>query len=151
DDADVAIALRMDAYTTGERRTGIPIGVYHAGGLESPIMLDADFLLGPEAAHLNISGVSGLATKTSAVEWLLQSLFAHFPAEKGTVAAVCFNVKGPDLCYLDLPGELTDRDREIYEKLQVPARPFEHVSYFAPFNAKGTALATLRSHESLQE
>lgn len=150
DDADVAVALRMDAYTTGEESTGIPIGVYHAGGMESPIHLDAEFLLGPEAAHLNISGVSGLATKTSAVEWLLQSLFAHFPAKKGSVAAVCFNVKGPDLCYLDLPGELTDRDREIYEKLGVPARPFEQVNYFAPYNARGTALATLRSHESLQ-
>lgn len=150
DDHDVAVALRMDAYTTGEQKTGIPIGIYHAGGMESPIYLDADFLLGPEAAHLNISGVSGLATKTSAVEWLLQSLFAHFPASKGTVAAVCFNVKGPDLCFLDLPGELTDRDREIYEKLRVPARPFERVRYYAPYNAKGTALATLRSHEELQ-
>lgn len=151
DDADVSVALRMDTYCDGENRTGIPIGVYHAGGMESPIMLDADFLLGPEAAHLNISGVSGLATKTSAVEWILQSLFAHFPASKGSVAAVCFNVKGPDLCYLDLPGDLSEQDRAIYDKLQVPARPFENVQYFAPYNPRGTALATLRSHESLQE
>jgi len=151
DDADVSVALRMDTYCDGENRTGIPIGVYHAGGMESPIMLDADFLLGPEAAHLNISGVSGLATKTSAVEWILQSLFAHFPASKGSVAAVCFNVKGPDLCYLDLPGDLSEQDRAIYDKLQVPASPFENVQYFAPYNPRGTALATLRSHESLQE
>lgn len=151
DDADVSVALRMDTYCDGENRTGIPIGVYHAGGMESPIMLDADFLLGPEAAHLNISGVSGLATKTSAVEWILQSLFAHFPASKGSVAAVCFNVKGPDLCYLDLPGDLSEQDRAIYDKLQVPASPFEKVQYYAPYNPRGTALATLRSHESLQE
>ena len=88
DDRDVAIALRMDAYLTGAKRTGIPIGVYRAGGMRSPIYADADFLVGPEAAHLNISGVSGLATKTSAVEWLLQSTFAHFPAHRGSVAAV---------------------------------------------------------------
>ena len=56
-----------------ERPTAIPVGVYAAGGHEAPVYLDADFLLGPEAAHLNITGVSGLATKTSAVEFLLSS------------------------------------------------------------------------------
>ncbi|HET7565059.1 MAG TPA: hypothetical protein VFJ96_08705, partial [Gemmatimonadaceae bacterium] len=71
DNDDVAAALRMDAYLKPEANTGIPIGVYHAGGMDAPIYLDADFLVGPEAAHLNITGVSGLATKTSAVEWLL--------------------------------------------------------------------------------
>src|SRR6185312_4329254 len=94
---DVAIALRMDGYLAEGARTAIPIGVYRAGGTDAPIYLDADFLLGPEAAHLNITGVSGLATKTSAIEWILQSIFTHFPAQKGSVAAVCFNVKGPDL------------------------------------------------------
>jgi uncharacterized protein len=72
DNDDVAIALRMDGYLREGAHTGIPIGVYRAGGTESPIYLDADFLLGPEAAHLNITGVSGLATKTSAVEWVMQ-------------------------------------------------------------------------------
>src|SRR5438093_6024769 len=52
--------------------------LYTAAGLDAPVYLDADFLLGPEAAHLNISGVSGLATKTSAVEFLLASIFEHF-------------------------------------------------------------------------
>ena len=92
---------------------------------------------GPEAAHLNISGVSGLATKTSAIEWLLQSIFAHFPAQRGSVAAVCFNVKGPDLCFLDQPGRLDDADRELYDLLQVPATPFTNVHYFAPYTARG--------------
>ncbi|HVQ48236.1 MAG TPA: hypothetical protein VMS62_15510, partial [Gemmatimonadales bacterium] len=90
-DSDVALALRMDGYTAHERATGIPVGLYAAGGLEAPVFLDADFLLGPEAAHLNITGVSGLATKTSAVEFLLGSIFQTFPAHKGTVAALCFN------------------------------------------------------------
>src|SRR5207245_9299109 len=67
-DADVAQALRMDAYLGGAQPTAIPVGLYTSGGLEAPVYLDADFLLGPEAAHLNLSGVSGLATKTSAVE-----------------------------------------------------------------------------------
>ena len=146
---DVNVALRMDGYLRGGTSTGIPIGVYRAGGTDATIYLDADFLVGPEAAHLNITGVSGLATKTSAVEWLLASLFQHFPESRGSIAAVCFNVKGPDLCFLDLPGKLDDNDRALYEKMGVPARPFENVHYFAPFAARGFALNTLRSNEAL--
>ena len=114
EEADVATALRMDSYLKDGANTGIPVGVYRAGATDSIIYLDADFLLGPEAAHLNISGMSGLATKTSAVEWLLASLFAHFPASKG-----------------------------------VKAGPFENVTYFAPYTAKGFGLNTLRSNEAL--
>ncbi|MCU0625689.1 MAG: hypothetical protein MUF21_04260 [Gemmatimonadaceae bacterium] len=150
-DADVAMALRMDGYVAGARTTGIPLGLYRGGGVESPVHLDADFLLGPEAAHLNITGVSGLATKTSAVTWLLQSIFAHFPSHKGSVAAVCFNVKGPDLLFLDKAAELRPEDRAMYERLGVPAEPFANVRYYAPFNAAGSALATHRTNEALLE
>ena len=149
-DEDVAAALRMDAYLTGFDSTGIPVGLYRAGATASPIYLDADFLLGPEAAHLNISGVSGLATKTSAVEWLLTSIFAHFPEKKGKVAAVCFNVKGPDLCFLDQPASRLDAaDLALYAELGVPAEPFQNVRYFAPYTARGYSLNTLRSNEAL--
>ncbi|MDB4915040.1 MAG: hypothetical protein JWM95_2684 [Gemmatimonadetes bacterium] len=146
DENDISIALRMDGY---QASAGIPVGVYRAGGTDSPIYLDSDFLLGPEAAHLNISGVSGLATKTSAVEWLLQSIFTHFPAEKGSVAALCFNVKGPDLCFLDLPGEIGEADEKLYEQCGVTPKPFEHVQYYAPYKSDGVALNTLRSNEAL--
>ena len=150
-DTDVAQALRMDAYLHSATPTAIPIGLYTSGGLEAPVYLDADFLVGPEAAHLNISGVSGLATKTSAVEFLLASVFRHFPLHKGKVAAVCFNVKGPDLCFLDQPGDLSDEDRRRYERLGVPATPFERVHYYAPLKADGVNLNTLRTHADLVE
>ena len=148
-DADVAQALRMDAYLTGAQPTGIPVGLYTAAGHEAPVYLDADFLLGPEAAHLNISGVSGLATKTSAVEFLLASIFQHFPAHKGRIAALCFNVKGPDLCFLDRPGALDDADRRRYERLGITPQPFERVRYYAPCKADGVNLNTLRTHPDL--
>jgi hypothetical protein len=148
-DEDVVQALRMDAYMGGENATGIPVGIYAAGGLESPVYLDCDFLLGPEAAHLNITGVSGLATKTSAVEFLLSSIFQAFPAQKGSVAAVCFNVKGPDLCFLDQPGSISERDEEMYARMGLKAEPFGSVSYFAPFKPDGVNLNTLRTHEAL--
>jgi hypothetical protein len=148
-DIDVIAALRMDAYTEGERATKLPIGVYHAAGLCAPVFLDADFLLGPEAAHLNMSGVSGLATKTSAVEFLLTSIFQTFPAHKGSVAAVCFNVKGPDLCFLDQPGELLAEDLELYARLGLEAECFQSVRYFAPYKADGVNLNTLRTNRAL--
>jgi DNA helicase HerA-like ATPase len=149
DNDDVAVALRMDSYLREGANTGIPIGVYRAGGTDAPIYVDADFLIGPEAAHLNITGVSGLATKTSAIEWILSSIFTHFPAQKGSVAAVCFNVKGPDLCFLDQPGPVDEADAALYEKCGVPVKPFEHVQYFAPYKADGYSLNTLRSNDAL--
>jgi hypothetical protein len=141
-DADVVQALRMDSYCAGERPTGIPVGVYAAGGLESPVFLDCDFLLGPEAAHLNISGVSGLATKTSAVEFLLSSIFQRFPAHKGSIGAVCFNVKGPDLCFLDQPADVPEGDHALYARMGLAPEPFRDVRYFAPFRPDGVNLNT---------
>ena len=148
-ESDVEIALRMDAYVRAEPSTAIPIGIYSAGGMRAPVYLDADFLLGPESAHLNINGVSGLATKTSAVLFLLSSIFAHFPRSKGQIAAVCFNVKGPDLTFLDQPAALTAADREMYAALGIPAEPFKAVRFYAPFKADGVNLNTLRSHPDL--
>jgi uncharacterized protein len=152
DDESVIMSLRMDEYY---KKRGIPVGVYVKGGMNSPVYLDADFLLGPEAAHLNITGVSGLATKTSLVEFLLKSIFAHYYPNDPTksVAAVFFNVKGPDLLYLDLPpsesGKLTDDELEIYDKLGIPATPFENVQYYAPYKPDGYNLNTLRTHPDL--
>jgi len=149
EEQDVQVALRMDGYLREGANTGIPVGVYRAGGTDAVIYLDADFLLGPEAAHLNITGMSGLATKTSAVEWLLASMFTHFPHEKGSIAAVAFNVKGPDLCYLDKPGRVEDTDEKLYEKMGVEPKPFSQVQYFAPYTAKGISLNTFRNNEAL--
>ncbi len=148
-DQDVVVGLRMDTYVGGERDTGIPVGLYTSGGLEAPVFLDADFLLGPEAAHLNITGVSGLATKTSLVEFLLASVFQHMPQSKGSVAAVCFNVKGPDLLFLDQPGDLGEADLRMYDILGIPAQPFENIRFYAPYRADGWNLNTLRTHPDL--
>jgi uncharacterized protein len=153
DDEDVLMSMRMDEYVHKGR--GIPVGVYVKGGANSPVYLDADFLLGPEAAHLNITGVSGLATKTSLVEFLLKSIFTHYYPHQSdrSVAAVFFNVKGPDLLYLDLEpaesGQLSPEELAIYDKLEIPATPFEHVHYYAPYQPDGYNLNTLRTHPDL--
>jgi hypothetical protein len=70
-------------------------------------------------------------------------------SDKGSVAALCFNVKGPDLLFLDQVTEVTEEDKEIYETLKVPAEPFSNVQYFAPYKPDGYNLNTLRSNEAL--
>lgn len=66
-----------------------------------PIGLDARYVVGYEAAHINISGASGVATKTSYALFLLYGLLAHSEQHDGGVAAIAFNVKEADLMFLD--------------------------------------------------
>lgn len=145
DDAGLEEALMMESYA---KTRGIPVGVYESGAFQSPVYLDEHFLLGPESGHLNITGISGLATKTSAVEFLMASIFAH---AKRDVAVICFNVKGTDLLYLDQPPlePLSPKEEAMYAKLNIPLAPFDRVRYYAPFKADGFNLNTLRTHEDL--
>ena len=77
----------------------IPIGIFSNGdGTISNISVDEDFLIGPEGAHLNVSGISGLASKTSAILFVLKSLLTHTAKN---IAVVMFNVKSKDLLYVD--------------------------------------------------
>jgi DNA helicase HerA-like ATPase len=66
-----------------------------------PINFDARYVLGYEAAHVNISGASGVATKTSYALFLLYSLLAYSEKHNGSVAAIAFNVKEADLMFID--------------------------------------------------
>lgn len=144
DDEAVNKALRMDKYAD---ETGIPIGLYINGDNQSPVYLDSKFLIGPEAAHLNVTGVSGLATKTSIVEFVMSSIYQHY---KEDVAAVLFNVKGSDLLFLDQPAEnLSEDELKYYDKLKMEPKPFENVQYYAPYKSDKFNLNTLRTNEAL--
>lgn len=61
-----------------------------------PVVLDLDFLDGSRGAHLNISGISGVATKTTYAMFLLYSLFHSDVLGMAGVntKAIVFNVKG---------------------------------------------------------
>src|SRR5437899_4975204 len=108
-----------------ERR--VPGGLSRDG---EPVFLDLDFLDGSRGAHVNISGVSGVATKTTYALFLLYALF-HSDVLGGYRAnskAIVFNVKGEDLLWLDKPNaRLDDQAREDYARLGLPAAPFESV------------------------
>lgn len=92
-----------------------------------PVNLDAQFLLGPEGAHLNISGISGLAAKTSYAMFLMKSVQENF----SDCAFIIFNVKGKDLMALHKPNE-EESDISSYESLNLSGRPFENVRYYSP-------------------
>ena len=89
-----------------------------------PIYLNLDFLDGTRGAHISISGISGVATKTSYALFLLHSIFRS--GVLGTKAvntkALVFSVKGEDLLFLDHPNVKLDDDlRAKYARLR-PAR-----------------------------
>jgi len=122
------------------------IDMYEEETIRIPVHFNSHFLLGPEGAHLNISGISGLASKTSYAMFLLKSIQEEYlqnaDAHEDSVAFVVLNVKGRDLLGLDEKNEgLTDTDREIYEMLGVSPTPFSNLRYFYPY-AKQQSSAT---------
>lgn len=100
------------------------------------VSLNANFLVGPEGAHINISGISGLAAKTSYSMFLLRAIQHKFHSGNGeSVAFVFFNVKGRDLMAIDEPNKaLKKDDKKIYSDLGLPIEPFENVIYYYPYS-----------------
>jgi len=102
-----------------------------------PVHFNSHFLIGPEGAHLNISGISGLASKTSYAMFLLKAIQEKYIAKNSgeSVAFVIMNVKGRDLLAIDEPNdELTKEDKRIYKMLGLGTEPFSHVKYYYPYS-----------------
>jgi uncharacterized protein len=112
-----------------ERR--LPAGLTRDG---LPVVLDLDFLDGTRGAHVNISGVSGVATKTTYATFLLHGLFTSgVLGSAHNAKALIFNVKGEDLLFLDHENaKLDDTSRAKYEQLGLPATAFASVELWAP-------------------
>jgi uncharacterized protein len=115
------------------------IEMYEENPITIPVHFNSHFLIGPEGAHLNISGISGLASKTSYAMFLMKAIqnkyIRNTEGGNDSVAFVVLNVKGRDLLGLDEENEgLKESDRAIYlEKLGIPPTPFENVKYFYPY------------------
>lgn len=102
-----------------------------------PVNFNSNFLIGPEGAHLNISGISGLASKTSYAMFLLKNIQERYlkVVKDESVAFVFLNVKGRDLLAIDIPTEdLPKGDMKMYEELGLENEPFSNVKYFYPFS-----------------
>lgn len=111
------------------------------------VILNSHFLVGPDGAHINVSGISGLAAKTSYSMFLLKIIQSKFRTENGETAAfVFFNVKGRDLMAIDEPNpELSQKDKDIYKELEISTEPFSSVRYFYPY-AKDKKTANVQSY-----
>ncbi len=126
----------------------VPVGLARNG---EPLWVNFEFINGDRGAHVNISGISGVATKTSYATFLLHSLFTSGVLGKAATntKALIFNVKGEDLLHLDrVNARLDDEQRSKYSDMRLPSTPFESVGLFAPprlDDPKGTADVASRS------
>ena len=118
-----------------------------------PVNINSDFLIGPEGAHLNISGISGLAAKTSYAMFLLTSIQDKYIKQAKEqaeneyddgVAFVVFNVKGKDLLAIDEMNDFENKDDKRkavlkeYEDLGLTTKPFQNVTYLYPASNNNT-------------
>lgn len=110
----------------------LPAGLTRDG---EPVYLNLDFVDGTRGAHVNISGISGVATKTSYATFLLYSLFNSgvLGREAINTKALIFNVKGEDLLFLDHANTVLDAtQRARYAALGLEAAPFRDLGVYAP-------------------
>jgi len=125
---DIKKALGLDII---EEKKAISAGLLKtSNGVSVPIYYNSDFLIGPEGAHLNISGISGLATKTSYAMFLLQAIEQKI----NDVAMIILNVKSNDLLQLDeVNKKISQEQVNDWEKTGVTCIPFKNVTYFYPY------------------
>jgi len=149
DDEDIRVALGLDMIPI---ESAIPAGLLKASNnISVPIMFNGDFVIGPEGAHLNVSGISGLATKTSYIMFLLKAIQARLEDD---VAIIVMNVKGDDLLHIDQVNPyITEEQKAEWELLGVHPEPFKNVKYFYPYNDQKDRLFanTALPREDLEE
>jgi len=153
------VALGFDLVKQSGRE--VPVGILPSGEVA---YLDLKFLLGDNGAHINVSGQSGVAAKTSYATFLLW-MITHYPRENPSSSqyltglgisearSLIFNVKGESLLFLDHWNTEWEEAKtaggdgnqsfqewlEMFEKFGVKPRPFENVRFLAaPKDFRGT-------------
>src|SRR5918994_1110064 len=124
-------AERDDALLFSQMPARLPAGMSRD---DEPFYLDLEFVDGTRGAHVNISGISGVATKTSYATFLLYSLFHSgvLGVEAANTKALIFNVKGEDLLFLDPANPAVgDDQRARSARPGLPAASFGSVAFFA--------------------
>lgn len=132
DEAGVHIALGIDKVP---QRYRVPAGIIEmSNGTRAVVFLDSRYILGPEGAHVNITGISGLATKTSYAIFLIQSILQK-AENRDKIAVIILNVKHGDLLSIDEPTRigLSDEQRAMWSAMGLNPEPFENVRYLLPY------------------
>jgi uncharacterized protein len=149
---------RARALFEDEMTAKLPIGLDLTG---QPVYADMRFVDGRAGGHVSISGVSGVATKTSYALFLLYQLLEtdtgidllDGPAGRAATRALVFNTKGEDLLHIDRANRLfPDKPdaREGWRRLGVEdPGPFTSVRLYAPRSdtAAGTTIADVLSRD----
>ncbi|MCU1466624.1 MAG: ATPase [Actinomycetia bacterium] len=115
-----------------QMKSRLPIGLGRDG---LPMYLNLDFLDGTRGAHVNISGISGVATKTTYATFLLYGLFHSgvLGTDATNSKALIFNVKGEDLLFLDHENvQLSPEQSQKYRDLGMMPGAFADVAVYAP-------------------
>jgi DNA helicase HerA-like ATPase len=126
---------RRKALYVDEMARPLAVGLGRDG---APVHIDLDFFDGRKGGHMSISGISGVATKTSFALFFLRMLTARehtglVGEGAASLRVLVFNVKGEDLLWLDMPNRLFDDDaRAGWEALGVAPSPFPSVRFWAP-------------------
>ena len=130
----------MEALGLKDVKNPLPAGyieMYDGENKETlPVFFNSHFLIGPEGAHLNISGISGLASKTSYAMFLMKAIQDYAIKGNESVAFIMMNVKGTDLLKIDQKNERKkelDMIKPVYDLLKMEMKPFEQVKYYYPF------------------
>jgi len=130
DEAGIHVALGIDKMPEKNR---IPAGLIRmSNGNIARVYLDSRYVLGPEGAHVNVAGISGLATKTSYAMFLIQSILQTIGAKD--IAVILLNVKQNDLLVIDKPRKgMKPEEHDLWDKLGIKPQPFENVRYLLPW------------------
>lgn len=124
-------SLELALYYDRMQELKLPVGLLKNGEVA---YVNFEFINGFKGGHINISGVSGVAAKTSYATFLLHSILKS-PAnrQKANTKALIFNVKGEDLFYLDKENRgLNEEAKATYRHLGLPAEAFQSVAFLAP-------------------
>jgi len=111
-------------------------------GTGAPVPIDFRFFNGEQGGHASISGISGVATKTSFAMHLLYMMLESPNGQRllgdhlGGTRCIIFNVKGEDLLHLDRPNARYGDSPATAEQwralgVETPA-PFRSVEYYVP-------------------
>ncbi|MCB2223269.1 MAG: ATP-binding protein [Actinobacteria bacterium] len=133
---------RRKALYADEMERPLPVGLGRDG---EPVFVDLDFFDGRKGGHMSISGISGVATKTSFALFWLRMLTGR-PDVTGdaghNLRVLVFNVKGEDLLWLDKPNRyFTAEHAGAWRGLGVEPGPFPSVSLWAPPRARSGDVA----------
>ncbi|PLV56278.1 ATP-binding protein [Thermotoga sp. SG1] len=154
EDEEIDIALGFDELKN--KNVALPVGVLKNG---KPAYLDLRYILGDNGAHINVSGQSGVAAKTSYTTFLVKSMMETSWKTSGELMEllrearyIIFNVKGESLMFLDRTSKEWESEKkkweEMYRVLGIEPKPFENAVFYAPSRQKGTYVPAVNKRMS---